>query len=132
MTNNLKSVFAFALILFMSGNASAQNQAEWKEMAEFHKVMSQTFHPLEEGNFQPIRERSGIMFEKAIAWKISTIPSDYSNVKGIKKNLKQLVKKSSALDKKIKAGCTDEVIKTELTVLHDVFHNIVGLCIDDH
>ena len=132
MTHNLKSVFAFAFILFISGIATAQNKTEWKEMVEFHKVMSQTFHPAEEGNFLPIRERSGEMFEKAIAWKTSIIPAEYSNVKGIKKNLKQLVKKSSELDRKIKANSSDEVILADLTVLHDVFHNIVGLCTDEH
>ncbi|MFH1119021.1 MAG: hypothetical protein V1775_04305 [Bacteroidota bacterium] len=128
MTKILKSVFAFAMIFFVSGIATAQNKAEWKEMVEFHTVMSQTFHPAEEGNYQPIRERSGEMVEKAIAWKNSIIPSDYSNVKGIKKNLKQLIKKSSALDGKIKSNCTDEVIMEDLTVLHDVFHNIIGMC----
>ncbi len=132
MTNKVKSVLVAALLMFAAGFVSAQEKVEWKEMVDFHKVMSQTFHPVEEGNFQPIRERSDEMFDKAIAWKSASIPSDYSNVKGIKKNLKQLVKKSSSLDKKIKAGCTDEVIKTELTVLHDIFHNIVGLCTDEH
>lgn len=132
MTNNLRSVFAFALILFTSVIATAQSKVEWKEMVEFHKVMSQTFHPLEEGNYQPIRERSGEMFEKAITWKTSIIPVDYSNVKGIKKSLKQLVKKSASMDKKIKANCSDDVIKADLTALHDIFHDIIGLCTDEH
>lgn len=132
MTHNLKSVFALAFILFTTVIATAQNDEEWKEMVEFHKVMSQTFHPLEEGNYQPIRERSVEMFEKAIAWKTSTIPAGYLNVKGIKKNLKQLVKKSAAMDRKIKANCTDEEIKADLTALHDIFHDIIGLCTEEH
>ena len=32
------------------------------------------------------------------------------------------------LAKKIKNKASDEVIKTQLTTLHDVFHKIVGLC----
>jgi hypothetical protein len=132
MAHNLKSVIIIILMLVASGITSAQNKTEWKEMVEFHKVMSQTFHPAEEGNFLPIRERSGEMFEKAIAWKTSIIPAEYSNIKGIKKNLKQLVKKSSELERKIKANGTDEIILADLTVLHDIFHNIVGLCNDEH
>ena len=89
-------------------------------MIDFHKVMSQTFHPVEEGNFQPIRERSGEMVEKATAWQTASIPVDYSSVKGIKKNLKQLDKKSLELDKKIKTGCTDQVIKTDLKANNDI------------
>jgi hypothetical protein len=132
MTNKLKSVFALVLLLFVSVFATAQNKVEWKEMLEFHKVMSQTFHPVEEGNFQPIRERIGEMVQNAKAWQHSAIPAGYSNVKGIQKNLKKLVKKSSALDAKIKANCSDEVILTDLTLLHDIFHDIIGLCHDEH
>ncbi|MBK6964622.1 MAG: hypothetical protein IPH20_11970 [Bacteroidales bacterium] len=132
MTNKVKSVLVAALMVFAASFVSAQDKVEWKEMIDFHKVMSQTFHPVEEGNFQPIRERSGEMVEKATAWQNASIPAGYTNFKGIKKNLKQLVKKSSALDKKIKTGCTDEIIKADLTALHDIFHNIVGLCSDEH
>lgn len=130
--NKSKSIFILAVLLFASGFAKAQEKAEWKQMIEFHRVMSQTFHPLEEGNYQPIRERSGEMLDKAIAWKVSVIPAEFSNVKGIKKNLKQLVKKSASLDKRIKASCPDEEIKTGLTELHDIFHNIIGMCSDEH
>ncbi|MHC1776670.1 MAG: hypothetical protein AB9834_14800 [Lentimicrobium sp.] len=132
MTSKVKSVFVAGLLLFAACFVSAQDKVEWKEMVEFHEVMSQTFHPVEEGNFQPIRERIGEMVERATVWQNASIPADFANVKGIKKNLKQLVKKSSALDAKIKTGCTDEVIKTDLTVLHDIFHNIIGLCTHEH
>jgi hypothetical protein len=133
MTNKFKSFLSVAIILFVANSVTtAQDDAEWKELNEFHSVMSQTFHPLEDGNYQPIRERSGEMVEKAMAWQNSSIPADYSNIKGIKKNLKQLVKKSSAMDEKIKANCTDEVIKSDLTALHDIFHEIIGLCTHEH
>ena len=48
--------------------------------------------------------------------------------KKYKKNLKDLVKGTKALNKKINANASDEVIKNDLTSLHDVFHKIVGLC----
>jgi superoxide dismutase len=37
----------------------------WLELKNFHMVMAQTFHPMEEGNLAPIRARSGEMVEKA-------------------------------------------------------------------
>ena len=100
---------------------------DWKEKDEFHKVMAQTFHPVEDGNYNPIRERSNEMYQKAVAWQKSTIPAGY-NKKKISKVLKKLVKESKELDKKIKAGTTDAEIKADLTELHDIFHEIVGLC----
>lgn len=115
------------IALFISNFAFSQAPAEWKEKDEFHKVMAQTFHPVEEGNYNPIRERSNEMYQKAVAWQKSTIPAGY-NKKKISKTLKKLVKESKELDKKIKAGTTDAEIKKDLTELHDIFHEIVGLC----
>lgn len=111
-----------------NSNALAQ-KAEWKELKDFHGVMSQTFHPSEEGNLAPIKARIGEFVQKAEALKASTIPADYNNKK-VKKAVAQLVKDSKALQAKITAGASDEEIKTSLSKLHDVFHKIVGLCSD--
>ncbi len=115
------------IALFIANFSFSQAPAEWKEKDEFHKVMAQTFHPVEDGNYNPIRERSNEMYQKAVAWQKSAVPEGY-NKKKISKILKKLVKESKELDKKIKAGTTDAEIKADLTELHDIFHEIVGLC----
>lgn len=115
------------IALFIANFSFSQAPAEWKEKDEFHKVMAQTFHPVEDGNYNPIRERSNEMYQKAVAWQKSAVPEGY-NKKKISKILKKLVKESKELDKKIKAGTTDAEIKEDLTELHDIFHEIVGLC----
>lgn len=125
---NLKALFVLALLILVSSIASSQTKVEWKERDNFHQVMGQTFHPVEEGNFAPIRERSGEMLEKAIAWQDSQIPSEFAGIAGLKENLAKLVAGSEALYTKIKMKCSDEEIKTDLTALHDVFHDIVGAC----
>ncbi len=125
---NLTALFVLALLIFVSSIASSQTKVEWKEREDFHQVMGQTFHPVEDGNYTPIRERSGEMMEKAVAWQNSTIPAEFASVTGLKENLAKLVAGSEALNAKIKANCTNEEIKTDLTALHDVFHDIVGSC----
>lgn len=124
----LQLIFVLAVLFVVTSLASSQTKVEWKEKDDFHKVMGQTFHPVEDGNFAPIRERSGEMLEKAVAWQKSAIPAEFSNVASIKENLVKLVAGSEALNNKIKANCTDDEIKTDLTALHDVFHEIVGAC----
>lgn len=119
--------FLIIICLFIAHISFSQAPAEWKEKDEFHKVMAQTFHPVEDGNYNPIRERSNEMYQKAVAWQKSAVPEGY-NKKKISKILKKLVKESKELDKKIKAGTTDAEIKKDLTELHDIFHEIVGLC----
>lgn len=132
--NKIKFVFVLTILFVVTSLSSSQTKVEWKEKDEFHKVMGQTFHPAEEGNFAPIRERSGEMLEKAIAWQDSQIPAEFAGIASIKENLAKLVAGSEALYKKIKANCTDAEILTELTALHDIFHEIVGACntTDDH
>ena len=83
MRTNTRIPILALLLLFASITAFAQNKTEWKELSAFHGVMSQTFHPAEEGDLKPIRERSGELVEKAKAWKASAIPADYTDVKGI-------------------------------------------------
>jgi hypothetical protein len=109
-----------------------QEMPAWAEMDAFHDVMSQTWHPVEEGNYEPIKERADEMATAAKNWKESTIPSGYTAQKDIKKKLKELAKESKELAKEIKGGCSDEEIKKELEELHELFHAIVGLCRDEH
>ena len=55
----------------------------WPELKEFHGVMSQTFHPSEEGNLEPIKSRATEMKEKAAKLADSKIPADLNNEKVI-------------------------------------------------
>ncbi len=109
--------------------AAQTDSTEWKEKKAFHEVMSQTYHPAEEGKLEPIKTRSGEMVDKAKAWQKSTPPLGLDKPE-IKKGLDDLVKGSKELDKMIRKGASDEDIKAKLTSLHDVFHTIVGLCAD--
>lgn|SRR5690606_2023140 len=105
--------------------------ADWKEIMVFHGVMSETFHPSEEGNLEPIKNRIGEMVEKAKALKTSEIPQDIDTPE-LRKEIKNLIKGSKKLEKLIAKNGSDESIIKSLSELHDVFHNIVGMCVDDH
>ena len=115
-------ILSLLFIWMISGNAQAK--AKWPEMEAFHKVMSQTFHPAEEGQLEPIRTRSGEMLEKAKAWQKSATPEGY-DAKTLKKPLKELVKGAKELDKMVKDKADDAALTARLTSLHDVFHEIM-------
>ena len=104
--------------------------AAWPEIKTFHKVMAQTFHPSEEGNLLPIKERSSEMAEKALALKMAKIPTEF-NKKEIVASVNKLVKDTKALDKLVKGKATDAKITKALNGIHDVFHTIVGLCSEE-
>ena len=64
-------------------------------MKDFHKVMAQTYHPMEEGNFTPIRTRSGELVESR-AIGSSPIPSSF-NTTAIKTAINDLIMGSKKL-----------------------------------
>lgn len=124
-----KCTLFIALLLFglTSVKLQAQEKAKWTEMDSFHVVMAKTFHPAEEGKMEPIRSRSGEMVTKAVAWQESTAPEGYDK-DAVKESLKDLVEGAREIDKLVKEKATDELIKTKLSALHDVFHQIMEKC----
>ena len=125
---SFKTLFTVLALVLMANFSSAQAKNDWKEKNDFHKVMSQTFHPAEEGNFAPIRSRINEMLDKAEAFKNSEIPAEFSHQKEIKNNLKKLVKQTKSFKKKINKGVSDADLKADFIALHDTFHQVVGIC----
>jgi superoxide dismutase len=99
----------------------------WTALSTFHGVMSETFHPSEEGNLKPIRERSGEFLSKAKALQTSPIPASF-NTPDIKKSIDDLVKGATTLNQMVIKKADDKSITKKLDELHDVFHTIQGLC----
>lgn len=120
-------ILIMAFILFVTKSAYAQEKTKWAEKDAFHKIMSETFHPAEEGKLEPIRSRSQEMISLAIAWKNSKAPAGYSKEK-VKKDLKALVKATKKLNKEVKKHASDNDLKEELTELHGLFHGITEKC----
>ena len=125
----MKKLLLLAMIAFFAAPAFAQEteKAKWTELDAFHEVMSITFHPSEEGKLEPIRTRSAEMVEKAVAWNKSKAPEGYDK-HAVKDNLKDLVKGAKELNKLVQDKAADDVLKTKLKSLHDIFHGIVEKC----
>jgi hypothetical protein len=124
---NLKTFVIFAL-LFVANTITAQSTFDkWPALKEFHEVMSQTFHPAEEGNFAPIKTRSEEMMSKAAMLLKSDIPEEF-RTNSILASSERLQLKSKSLHKLVISNGSDAEILKSITDLHDTFHEIVGLC----
>jgi len=122
----MRQLFFIVLLAGVAFKAQSQQPA-WKELDDYHKVMASTFHPSEEGNLQPIKERSGELAAKAKALKKSSIPAAYRK-EGVKKSLNLLAKESKALDKMVRKKKPDADITKSLAALHDRFHEVMEKC----
>jgi hypothetical protein len=89
--------------------------------------MSETFHPSETGNLEPLKKRSGELVQKAKDLASAAIPKEFAN-KEVEAAVKKLSTDSQALDKLVQAKAADDVLKKSLSDLHDVFHTIVEKC----
>jgi predicted outer membrane protein len=118
-----------AIALLVSMSFAQEQKAPWPQMEAFHSVMSTTYHPAEEGKFEPIKTRIGEMVTAAMAWQKSEPPAGYDKP-GLKEKLKDLTKGAKELEKLIKKQVPDAELKTKFTALHDLYHEIVGLCAD--
>lgn len=116
-----------ALFFTTVNTAVAQHSSAWKEMDAFHDVMSETFHPSEEGNLQPIKTRIDEMAAKAKAWRKSAVPANF-DAKKTNTKLKELEKGIADLRKTIQGHGSDPAITKQLSELHDVFHYIMEKC----
>jgi hypothetical protein len=117
-----------AFLLFASATVSAQSVSDkWPAIKAFHEVISATFHPSEEGNLQPIKKRSKELLLRAEAILKSDIPVEFKTPQIIK-SAKKIQVKTKALHKMIVAKATDAAITKSLNEVHDIFHEIQGLC----
>jgi len=124
-------LLAFFLFTVAINAVSAQSTLDkWPAIKEFHSVMSQTFHPAEEGNLQPIKTRSEELYNKAAALLSTDIPAEF-RTKAILASAEKLQTKSKALHKMVMAKAPDADITAALTELHEIFHQIVGLCSEE-
>lgn len=102
----------------------------WDAQIEaFHTLMSGTFHPAEEGNYAPLKEKAAAMAASAATWSAMQVPATHAG-KGLEDKLTLLAEESAALSDEVAAGATDEELKDDIFALHDRFHEIVGLCED--
>ena len=58
-------VLAFGIVLFSLNLKAQESFDKWPALKNFHTVISQTFHPAEEGNRSPVKKRSGELLKKS-------------------------------------------------------------------
>ncbi len=125
----IKIILIVGLLSCMHFFATAQEKSSWKELDNFHSIMSKTFHPSEEGNLNPLKEKSDSLVILAQQWKAALIPAGYKLAE-TEKGIKKLTKKCVALNTAVKNHIDDAALTTMLKEAHEAFHYIVEECKD--
>ncbi len=101
--------------------------SQWPALDEYHKIMSATFHPSEEGNLVPLKTNAPELAAKAKSLRQSAVPISFQKT-GMPELIEKLEKESAALAKLVKEKRSDEILKKGITALHERFHEIMGKC----
>jgi len=118
---------AIALLLTATSVFAQSGKTTWAEMKNFHHFMSTTFHPSEDGNLTPLKEKADSLLIAAKQWQASAIPVSYKTDE-TKQALKKLVKQCALIKKSVAKKATDDVLKKQISDAHDIFHTIVKEC----
>jgi len=102
-------------------------KAPWKAQEEFHAVLAGTFHPMEDGDFGPVRRRADEMARKARLWARSRPPKGYDAAK-LRPLLAKLEREATEVARLVSQQASDEAIRQALNKLHDRYHEIAGEC----
>jgi len=122
----MKKLILMSIVIMTVINSFAQ-KSDWKEMHDFHAVMSKTFHPAEENNLQPVKDSARVLLAKAKAWQASRVPEGY-DAKSIQPILKKLIAECEIIRDDVKSGKPDADIKKAITQAHETFHEIMEKC----
>lgn len=127
---HLKTFLVLTFIFVVNTVSSQSTFEKWPAIKEFLGLMSQTFHPTEEGDSAPIKARFEKIMTKATQVLKSDIPAAFKN-DAIVSAAWRLESKSTALNQLVTSGATNEFIFKSLSDLHETFHEIVGLCSEE-
>jgi hypothetical protein len=111
----------------MKGHA----MSPWKEMDAFHAVLGGTFHPVEKGDFAPLKANAATLAEKASAWKSSTAPAACASPES-KQTVEWLASSTATLAEQVKSGAADAALKSAITEIHDKFEVVEKSCVSKH
>lgn len=122
-----KAPLLIICLLLMTGAFAQKVKTAWPQMEKFHSLMSATFHPAEEGNLVPLKQKADSLYAAAKAWQSSAVPEDFKAAK-TKAALKELVMQCQHISMAVKQKMADDHLKKIITSAHDTFHKISGEC----
>ena len=124
-----KLIYSLIIILALLPfrGLTQKTKSSWPELTSFHTLMAATFHPTEDGNFKPLRQKADSLFMASKRWQASTIPTDYNKEKTMS-TLKKLVRQCGNINDAVKVKAADDKLKKMIATAHETFHTIVEKC----
>lgn len=124
--NIMKKALFIILAFIFTTNLFAQKEEaiSWKELKDFHDMVSPIYHNSEKGNFATVRDSSKLLLKRAQTLNKAVLPEGM-NKTTFKPLTKKLVADTKEVNAAVKAKKTDAEIKPLLHKVHEDFHEIL-------
>lgn len=131
----MKHLFSSLALAFIFIAFSSFIQIDvWEELEVFHQAIALTFHPAEDGDFEPIKNDSDELVEAAQNLLKSNLPTYFDKTENenlkieLQTTLQKLVQQSTDLHNLVQdKKATDATLLKELNNLHTTYHHIEEL-----
>ena len=125
----LCKLIAVAALFFAANTMSALSSTldKWAAMKTFHEVMGRVYHPVEQGNLEPLKNFAETLDNKAKELTTKEVPAEFKT-KQLMATVKKLQEQTALVNKLVKISAPDADLKKAITDAHDTFHEIVGMC----
>jgi hypothetical protein len=118
----------FSLLISIAGYSQ---ESGWKELNDFHTLVTQLLHPVESGNMEPLKKNSQQLLDKAIAWQKSTVPAADQSPQ-IAGQLKELVGSCEKLNDAVIQKKSNKDLSSLAMATHMNFHMILNSLKEKH
>ncbi|WP_338761385.1 hypothetical protein WAF17_15405 [Bernardetia sp. ABR2-2B] len=123
-----------ANVIANSYTKDAKQTTVWEELEVLHQAIALTFHPAEDGDFEPVKNDSDELLEAAKNLSNSELPAYFEKTENqiLKKEIQvvfpKLVQQSKELHNLVQEKkATDKELLQKLNNLHSIYHHIEKL-----
>lgn len=99
----------------------------WKEMDAFHKLLGAAYHPVEKGDFKPLRASANDLSAAARAWAATTPPAA-CNTEAVRSDVATISTDALAIANQVLANAADAELRSAITTLHERFEKVEKAC----
>lgn len=120
-----KCILIMVAALIATISFSQNKTTTWKQLDDFHELVTPVFHTFEKGNYHAAKDSAGLVLERAKKWQAAPIPTELDS-KIYKPLLDRLVLECSLVYSTVQAKKPDDELKPLLRKAHNTFHEILG------
>lgn len=118
----------------MAGPSAAPSKAampakdgSWPELDAFHKILADSWHPVESGDMKAARANAPALLDAALAWRKSRGPAKCDDA-SLRAGMTTMIEHARWYADAVKRDASDDAVKVTLKSTHEIFEQSAEKC----